>query len=288
MGVVMTRLNSGLNRRRFLQAGSMFAVAAGMNLSSLLAARKQIPIGVQLYCVRRELAEDMEGTLAQIAAIGFQGVEFADYFGRSARELRALLDKNGLKCCGTHIMLEDMLGDKLEETIEFNQAIGNPYLIIRWLGEERRNSKSSFLKTVELINEVSANLEPDGMKVGYHNHDYIFKSFDGEMLWNMLADEADSRVILQLDTGNASMTGVDAVGLLRRNNGRAGTIHIKPYSSKRRDAFIGDDELAWDTIIELCEGPAGTEWYIVEYEEEGHDPVDALRQNYLNFKKLLS
>ncbi|UCF36004.1 MAG: sugar phosphate isomerase/epimerase [Acidobacteriota bacterium] len=284
----MTRLNSGLNRRRFLQAGSMFAVAAGMNLSSLLAARKQIPIGVQLYCVRRELAEDMEGTLAQIAAIGFQGVEFADYFGRSARELRALLDKNGLKCCGTHIMLEDMLGDKLEETIEFNQAIGNPYLIIRWLGEERRNSKSSFLKTVELINEVSANLEPDGMKVGYHNHDYIFKSFDGEMLWNMLADEADSRVILQLDTGNASMTGVDAVGLLRRNNGRAGTIHIKPYSSKRRDAFIGDDELAWDTIIELCEGPAGTEWYIVEYEEEGHDPVDALRQNYLNFKKLLS
>lgn len=273
------------SRRGFLRiCGSVAASAA---LGSSLLGRDEIPYGVQLYCVRHELEQDMEGTLARLARAGFVGVEFADYFGRSAEQLRALLDQNGLRCCGTHIMLDDMLGDRLQETIEFNRTLGNRYLIVRWLSEERRKDRVSFLETARLLNQIAEKLEPHGMQVGYHNHDYIFETFDGKMLWNILADETESRVVLQLDTGNAS-SRADVIELLRRNRGRTHTIHIKPYSTSDPDAFVGDDELDWETIVRLCQSLAGTEWYIIEYEVEGHPPLEALEANLERFKKIVA
>jgi sugar phosphate isomerase/epimerase len=284
------RLNErNQNRRSFLKATSALALGSGAFFKSALSAANQLPIGVQLYCVRKELAEDFDKTMAAVAGIGFDGVEFADYFGRSAKELRKSLDDNGLKCCGTHIVLPDMLGDKLKETVEFNLTLGNPYLIVRWLDESFRTSPEVFDNTVGLFNEVADNLKPHGLRVGYHNHDYIFGKFDGKFLWDILGDGTSKDVILQLDTGNAMVqSGVDVVELLKRHPGRTGTIHIKPYSSKKPDAFLGDDELHWPAIIKLCQTSAGTEWYIVEYEVEGIPPLEALKDNYLRFKKMVA
>ena len=282
-----------LSRRDWLKSAGAILTVAGTGCGAsmtepLQVSTRNIPIGVQLYCVRRELAEEMESTLAGLAEMGFEGVEFADYFERSARQLRGLLDSNGLRCCGTHILLDDMLGDNLQATVEFNQELGNQYLIVRWLDESRRESKESFADTIGLFNQIAENLEPHGMRVGYHNHDYIFESFNGKSLWNTLGDETHSSVVLQLDTGNASLVGVDIYQLLERNPGRTATIHLKPYSAGKPDAYIGQDDLDWKRIIELCETTAGTEWYIVEYEMDAYPPMEALKANLESFKTLLS
>lgn len=240
-----------------------------------------------MWPVRAEAAKDLSGTLAALAGIGFEAVEFADYFGRSAAQLRHELDKAGLKCCGTHIYLEDMLGDKLEPTIEFSKTLGNPNLVVRWLQEPQRSSREAFSTTIASFNEIAAKLKPHGMRVGYHNHDYIFQRFDGKMLWNILADETAKDVFLQLDTGNASMAGQDVIALLKRNAGRTVSIHVKPYSATSRKAYVGDDDLDWPQILKLCQTVAGTQWFIVEYEEEGTPPLEALEANFKALKKLL-
>ncbi len=277
----------GLTRRDFFKRTSAGALAAGVGVGSASATRR-IPIGVQLYCFRNELGQEFEGTMEAVAGVGFGAVEFADYFGRSAKQLRKVLDDNGLEPCGTHIMLGDMLGDNLKRTVEFNQELGNPNLIVRWLDEKYRKTPEDFDQTVGLFNEVSANLKPYGMKVGYHNHDYIFDRFNGKMLWNILADGTSRDVVLQLDTGNASQhEGVDVVELLSRNAGRTTSIHVKPYSSKDPAAYIADDELDWPTIIRLCQTTARTEWYIIEFEVPGIPPLEAIRENYKRFKALL-
>lgn len=284
----MEDASRSLSRRKFMRmaSGSLaFSVFAG-TVSSVQAARPDIPIGVQLYCVRRELEGDMPGVLASLAEMGYQGVEFADYFQRPAKELRRMLDDHGLRCCGTHIFLDDMVGEKLEQTVAFNQELGNQYLVVRWLPEERRSAREKFLETIDTFNEVAENLSVYGMRVGYHNHDYIFQEFDGETLWNMLADRGDPRVFLQLDTGNASTVGVDVVDLLTRNKGRSITVHVKPYSKKNPNAFIGEDELDWTRIIDICESTGGTEWYIIEYEQEGVPPLEALKVNQECFKSI--
>lgn len=279
-------LNRQTSRRGFL--GAAVSVASGLAVSRSDGASSRIPLGVQLYCVRREMAADLERTVAEVAKLGFEGVEFADYFGRSAQELRRVLDANGLKCCGTHIVLEDMLGDQLADTVDFNLTLGNPYLIVRWLAEPRRSSQAGFAETVKLFAEIAAKLKPHGLRIGYHNHDYIFERFGGELLWNILADGTPKEVVLQLDTGNAALVGQDPVQLLERNAGRSATIHLKPFSKRNPKAYIGDDELPWPEILRLCRTTGATEWFIVEYEEEGVPPLTALKANLESVRRLLA
>src|SRR4051794_19457759 len=75
---------------------------------------KPVLVGLQLYSVRDDCAKDLPGVLKAVAKMGYTGVEFAGYYGRTAQELREMLDSNGLKCYGTHIGLETLLGDNLD------------------------------------------------------------------------------------------------------------------------------------------------------------------------------
>ena len=67
--------------------------------------RKLDRIGLQLYTVRHEMQKDVEGTIARVAAIGYREVEFAGYFGKSPRDVRALLDHHGLSAPSSHVSL---------------------------------------------------------------------------------------------------------------------------------------------------------------------------------------
>lgn len=252
----------------------------------LEAGQTRIPVGVQLYSVRHQFPQDMPGTLDRLAEMGFEGVEFADYFDRSAAELRGMLDQRGLLCCGTHVYMEDLEGDRFTETVDFAETIGAEYLIVRWLPEERRESPAAFARTVQWFNDTAERLEPHGMRVGYHSHDFIFRTMNGETLWDTLARNTRDDVVLQLDTGPATLMGQDVVELLRRHPGRTATMHVKAYSTAEPAAVIGEDEIDWTNVVEVAEGVGGIEWYILEYEIEGVPPLDALEASIANFRRI--
>src|SRR5262245_15442596 len=120
-----SRTSIDLTRRDFL-ARTGIGLAATLAFGSANAAqgKSKIPIGLQLYSLRDQCKTDLPGMLAAVSKIGYKGVEFAGYHGRTAKELRKMLDDNGLIACGTHTPYESVLGDKLKETIEFNRTIG--------------------------------------------------------------------------------------------------------------------------------------------------------------------
>jgi len=64
--------------------------------------------------VRDVAAKDVPGTIEAVAKMGYQGVEFAGYYGRKAEDLRKILDQNNLKCCGTHTGIDTLKGDALK------------------------------------------------------------------------------------------------------------------------------------------------------------------------------
>src|SRR5438132_11523772 len=97
---------------------------------------RPIRIGLQLYSVRADCARDLPGVLKAVAKMGYTGVEFAGYHGRSAEELRRMLDENKLKCYGTHLDLNALLGDKFEKTVAFCRVLGCKLLVVPWLPEE--------------------------------------------------------------------------------------------------------------------------------------------------------
>src|SRR5690349_16002680 len=108
-----------ISRREFLGYTTAFAAAAAFAPGHLFSAERQgkIPLAVQLYSVRKDCEKDLPGTLNAVGKIGYKAVEFAGYYGRDAKTLRKLLDDAGLKCCGTHIQLDTLLGDKLAKTV---------------------------------------------------------------------------------------------------------------------------------------------------------------------------
>jgi sugar phosphate isomerase/epimerase len=274
-----------LSRRAFMQIG-----AAALALpSTLLAASewKNIPIGTQAWCVRKQMAADIPGTLAAVAQIGYQGIELENAFGKPGAEWRQQLDAAGLKACGFHHSLPELQGEKLKTSIEFNQTIGNRNLIIRSLPAEVYKSKELLAKTAAEVNAIAEKLKPAGMRVGYHNHSLDFNKFGEDYWWNLFADQTDKSVILQFDTGNASETkGVAVTDFLKRNTGRTVSMHVKPFSKKNPDAYLGEDELDWKEIMTVVESVGGLEWYIIEYEREAFPPLVALKANLERFKKM--
>ncbi|MCC7406594.1 MAG: hypothetical protein IT442_00885, partial [Phycisphaeraceae bacterium] len=99
-----------------------------------------MPVGIQLYSVRDACAKDLPGVLKRLAAMGYEGVEFAGYYNYPAADLKKMLDDLGLKCCGTHTGLSTLMGDKFQATVDFNRTLANPYLIVPGLSAEQTKS----------------------------------------------------------------------------------------------------------------------------------------------------
>jgi sugar phosphate isomerase/epimerase len=286
----MDNIRTTISRRDFLMVSTVgvggAVLVSGFTGCAGRAAPRDAPIGVQLYSVRHELAEDLPGTFERLGQIGFQGVEYADYFGRSARELRTLMDQNGLRACGTHIHIVDMQGDALPATIEFNQELGNEFLIVRWIPEEYRTDRENFLRLTETLNEISRTLEPHGLRAGYHAHSYIFDTFEGDMLWDILAENTRPEFVMQLDTGWALEVDQDPAEIIRRHPGRLATMHVKAYEHGDPSVIIGEDRTDWAEVVRAAEEVGGIEWYILEYEED--NPLEALETSFVNFRRYLS
>jgi sugar phosphate isomerase/epimerase len=236
----------------------------------------RIPIGLQLYSVRKDCENDLPGTLDAVARMGYEGVEFAGYYGRSAPELRKMLDDRGLKCCGTHTGWNTILGDELPRTIEFNQTLGNKFLIVPGLPEAQRSSRAAWLETARLMNEAAQRAAPHGMKVGYHNHGVEFQPMEGELPWDTFFSNTRPEVVMQLDFGNALHGGGDPIPYVERYPGRATTVHLKEYSATNDKALIGEGDVDWPRLFQLCETIGGTEWYIVEQESYAFPPLECV------------
>ncbi|HEV2473176.1 MAG TPA: sugar phosphate isomerase/epimerase [Chthonomonadales bacterium] len=246
----------------------------------------KIPIGLQLYSVRDDCAKDLPGVLQAVGRMGYDGVEFAGYYGRTAPELRKLLDENGLQCCGTHTSLDSLLGDALAATVDFNRIIGNRFLIVPGLPQERRSSAAAWRESAELFNEIAEKLAPLEMRTGYHNHGVEFQLIDGELPWDIFFGSTRKDVVMQFDVGNAMHGGARAEPFLERYPGRATTVHIKEYSASNDSALIGEGDVDWPRIFELCETEAGTEWYIVEQESYAYPPLQCVEKCLQNLRAM--
>src|SRR5438067_6021360 len=253
-----------MNRREFVGT----AVAGLASAASAFGA-KNIPIAVQVYSVREIAQKDTAGVLAKIAKIGYQGVEFAGYYGHSAQDIRKILDDNGLKTAGTHIGLETLLGDQLPKTMEFNRTIGNKNLIVPGFAQKYRSSIAAWKDTAKLFSEIAAKVKPEGFTVGYHNHNLEFEKMEGEVPFDVFYSTASPDVKVQLDIGHAARAGANVLDVIRRYNGRIVSVHVKEYAPANDNAVLGDPggAIPWKNVLSALAASPGMEWYISE--EEG-------------------
>ena len=268
--------STSVSRRQFIArtaiAGAALAVGANATMS-FAADKKKIPVGLQLYSIREQAQKDLAGMLQSVAKIGYKGVEFAGYHGHSAKDIRKMLDDNGLVCCGTHTPFDSIQKAKLAETIESNRTIGNKYLIVPWM---EGKTKQEWLDKAKFFNEVAETVKAEKMLVGYHAHAHDFHLFDGISAWDLFFGNTKPEVVMQLDTSNCRDGGADPVAVLKKYPGRGQSIHLKA-SGGGPEAAIGEDKVEWKEVFAFCEGPCKTEWYVAEH-ESSKNPLEAVKR----------
>lgn len=255
-------------------------------MSQASTVSRKVPLALQLYSVREDCARDLPGVLKQVAAMGYQGVEFAGYYNYSAADLRRMLDDNGLRCAGTHTGIQTLLGDELEKTAAFNRELGNPFLIVPGLPEPYRVNAAAWASTAETFNAIAERLRPLGCKTGYHNHSIEFTPMEGQCPWDIFFSRTRPEVVMQVDSGNARHGGADVIPFIERYPGRALTVHAKEWAADNRPAAVGEGDIAWDRFFAVCETVGATQWYIVEQEVYGCPPMECVRKCLENLRRM--
>ncbi|MEE8453047.1 MAG: sugar phosphate isomerase/epimerase [Thermoguttaceae bacterium] len=278
-----------LTRRDMLKlgAGAVALSATGIHPMAAPAntAVKRIPIGLQLYSVRHACAKDLPGVLKAVSEMGYEGVEYAGYYGRTAKELHKLQDDNGLKCCGTHTGLNTLSDDAFDATVEFNKTIGNKYLIVPGMSHEYTGSIEALKKTAKLYDKLAKKAKTVDMLVGYHAHGGDFRDMGGQTPWDLLFGNTCDDVVMQMDVGNCIGGGGDPYALLKKYPGRSKTIHLKEHGGDKK-AVVGEGDVDWKQVFEICESTGGTEWYIVEHERGVEGAMENVGRCLANLKKM--
>ena len=194
--------------------------------------------GIQLYSIR-DLTEKgkMDEALRKVSELGYKCVEFAGFFGIPAEEIKAMLDKYGLKVSGTHTGWQE-IAYHFEETVAYHKVIGNTNIIIPG-GDFSDQTKLDAL--VDMINEFQPKLAAEGIRLGYHNHHREFlPNKDGSNIEDQLIYRTN--VDLEIDTYWAFVGMKNPVALLERLKDRVKVIHIKDGSADGKGTPLGMGE----------------------------------------------
>jgi len=278
-----------LTRRQFIGAATVGAAALAAGPSALGAARKKLPIGVQLYSVRNDFQKDIPGVLAGIKKIGYEGVEFAGYFSyaNNAAGLRKLLEDNGLKACGTHVQggLPALQGDGFARETEFNKVIGNDKLII---ASGNARTIDDWTRFADGFSAIAEKLKPLQLRLGYHNHTGEFAAIDGQIPEYIFFDKASPDVFVQLDIGHCAHGGGDPVAVIKKYSDRLVSVHVKDWVPATGGDIVGEGIVKWDDVLAACAGAPNLQWYNIE-EESGKFPgLEGIDKDFKNFSKLLA
>jgi sugar phosphate isomerase/epimerase len=289
-----------INRRTFLKTTT--AVSAATLLSSRLgwaAGQHKInKVGLQLYTVRDLMKDDFDGTIAKVAQIGYKEVEFAGYFGRTGKQVRAVVEKNGLTAPSTHVQYDE-LDEKFPSVIETSKEIGLSYIICPWIPEELRKSPDIWKQASEKFNKCGEQSKKAGMQFGYHNHWFEFMPVNGKLPYDQLLADCDPNLVkMEMDLCWITVAGGDPIKYFEKYPGRFPLVHVKDVKTMPKvttgggqnfgDSVdltsVGDGVIDWKKIFAHSQ-QAGIKHYIVEHDRP-KDPIASITASYNYLSKL--
>ncbi len=243
-----------------------------------------LPLAVQLYTLRK-LEEPFDTMLADVAEIGYTGVETVDNHGLTADEMRAMLDKHQLQVASSHVGMA-ALEDNFDAVTAFNRAVDNQMLVIPWLPLPLRPQDAAGWRAIGgRLDRLGRRCQDAGMKLIYHNHDFEMTRYDGKLAIEWILDSVDPENLgFEPDLAWIAAGGADPLALLSEYSGRCPRVHAKDLarpgeSDNEKDlADVGYGRLDWDALLPAIEN-AGAEWLIVEHDLPP-DPLDSIRRSY--------
>ncbi len=192
---------------------------------------KNFKIGLQLYSVRDMMEKDFEGTLRAVAEMGYECVEFAGYFGHSAKEVKNICDRLNLEIISVH-QTYDVFMDNPEESVAYLKTLGAPYCAVPSVSKEAWITR--YADIIDDLRKVSALLKKNGIQLLYHNHEFEFveKQGDAFIMDAMCTDLGAEEIIPELDVCWVHYAGQDPIAYMKKY-AHMPVLHLKDFDCKQ-------------------------------------------------------
>ena len=280
------------SRRDFIRNGTIAVIGASLLPGTAFIPKKQKGmVGLQLYSVRTDMEKDPKGSLGRLAKMGYVYVEHANYvnqkfYGFAAPEFRKILDDLGLKMISGHTVMgrqhwdeaKQDFSDSWKKLVDDAAVLGQKWVVSPSMDNSMRKEYDSFRKYMDVFNKSGELCKKQGMKFGYHNHDFEFsEQLNGEKLFDIMMKSLDPDLVaMQLDIGNLYNGGAVALDVMNQYPKRFEIIHVKDEitategTSKYESTILGQGIVNAKKVADLARKKGGTICYIIEQESYGN------------------
>ena len=279
-----------MNRRDFVRNSALglvaFAAPTGPDLT--FANPYNLPIGIQLYTVRRQMVEDLKGTLKRVAATGYKEVEVD---GSSLSKLAPILKQFGLAAPSAHFDF-GQVKTGWEQEIERVKAQGLKYMVVAFLAAPDRKNLEDYKRVAELFNKAGEQCQRAGIQFCYHNHNFEFIKFGNGIGYDVLLKETEPKLVkFELDCFWMAHAGYDPVEYMQKYPGRFPLLHIKDlkagipnstsFANPKGIPFteVGKGVIDWKRIF-VAAREGGLQHYFVEQDESDIPAFEAIKISY--------
>jgi len=266
-----------LSRRRFIALSAATVAATKLARAYPLG----LPLGVQLYSVRKALPTDFAGTLKQIGALGYKEVEAAGFYDHSADEVKAAMSAAGLNCVSSHYPL-GVLMPQLDSILTYGKALGLQYIVCSSSQHKTPGTKGPLTLddwkwVADQFNQIGDKVNAAGMSFAYHNHTPEFTPVDGTMPWELLEKNTDpAKVSFEMDCGWVIVAGQDPIPYLKKYGKRIVMLHVKDFKDDKPPSVpLGTGSIDYTPIFAAAKS-ASIKHIFVEQEESVGPMIDAL------------
>lgn len=232
-------------------------------------------LGIAMFTVRQSAERDLSGTLQNLAALGYTGIEFYGAPVWPPQEIRTALQNSGMVITGYHTEYRDLQKNTRQKTAEFLNEIGCPLAVVPCLGgrwhvghTEAEENFATWQKHIAWLQETEEFLKTCGIRTGYHNHEHEFLlQYGGKTVFDLIFESLPT-LVMELDSGACIEGGGDPNAVLQKYRDRPKILHMKPFSKTRGfDVSLGDadDENDWASYF----SPENRfEWLLAESENK--------------------
>jgi len=268
------------NRRTFIQQAGL--LSAGLMMKPSLTPRFHKDVGLQLYTVREQIAKDVPGVLAKVAAAGYTNVEPNGYtrkdkfWGMDEKAFKAILDANNL-ITTSGLYGIDIGGEKnfddLKHFAEVANILGEKYVVIPWIFEEYRKTADDYKVLADKMNKAGEVTKAAGVHLGYHNHNFEFTDMGGLLGYDLILSNTDPKLVkMEMDIYWIVRGGADPVTLFHKYPGRFSLFHVKDMDKTNHliNTEVGSGTIDFKKIFANAK-LAGLDYAFVEQENFAMD-----------------
>jgi len=270
-------------------------------------------LGLQLYTVRQQMADDPETTLQAVADAGYKQVELMQV-NDAAVGLAAIARDKGLIVHSAfidfNVIAEPTLQGvaSVEQTLELAERIGLRHVVFGYIARHQRDTADKCKAIADRANDAARKTREAGMRMCYHNHAFEFapleptgqtgddsnppaqKGKSSVTAFDLFTQRFDPQVMeFELDVFWARLAGKNPLELMKRLSGRISQVHLKDLKAGvpvifdegkvPRDAFqeIGDGIIDMPDVMRLAR-EIGVDQCHVE-QDQSPAPLASIRES---------